>query len=194
LKAQETYTLGHPKFLGVPLKQRPVLIARDHRRTLKARGGDAEDGGPLYLNQELPDSAVLSGERNPTTMRVASGVVALHLDFVAKPNGARELNRELGSVLKKAGLAQEGLETGLLLVSDREARLVTLLTFWDAERFQSGRERRIGWMQKLLVPFADGPVRAQISTPRFVLAESAVGFGLEKPSTRKVVELAQAAG
>ena len=126
-------------------------------------------------------------------MKIASGVVALHLDFVAKPNGARELDRELGSVLKKAGLVNEGLETGLLLVSDREARLVTLLTFWDAERFSSGRERRIAWMQKLLVPFADGPVRAQTSTPRFVLDESA-GFALDDWPARRMNELAHVAG
>ena len=148
----------------------------------------------MYLNQELPGAAVPSSERNPTTMELAPGVLALHLDFVAKPDGAKELNRELGSVLKKAGLAQEGLETGLLLVSDREARLVTLLTFWDAERFRSRREQRIAWMQKLLAPFADGPVRAQTSTPRYVLARSPVGFCLEKSATLRTEELAQLAG
>jgi len=116
------------------------------------------------------------------------------LDFVAKPDGAGELNRELGSVLKKAGLFEEGLETGLLLVSDREARLVTLLTFWDAARFASRREQRIAWMQKLLAPFADGPVRTQTSTPRFVLAESAVGFGSEKSAKHRTDKLAQVAG
>ena len=126
-------------------------------------------------------------------MKMSSGVVALHLDFVAKPDGARGLNRELGSVLKRAGLVQEGLETGILLVSDREARLVTLLTFWDAERFACRREQRIAWMQKLLSPFADGPVRAQTSTPRFVLAESAVRFGLEESATPLAAELAQMA-
>jgi len=38
LKAQETYTLGPrttTRSPGVPLKQRPVLMVRDHRRTLK---------------------------------------------------------------------------------------------------------------------------------------------------------------
>ena len=101
-----------------------------------------------------------------------SGVVALQLDFVAKPEGSRELNCLLGTVLKEASLLQEGLQTALLLVSDREARLATLLTLWDAHRFRTARERRIAWMQKLLAPFADGPVRAQTSTPRFVLAET----------------------
>jgi len=147
----------------------------------------------LYLEQELPRTAVPSSAGNPT-MKMASAVVALHLDFVAKPNGTRELNRELGSVLKKAGLVQEGLETGLLLVSDREARLVTLLTFWEAERFVSRREQRIAWMQKLLAPFADGPVRAQTSTPRLVLAESPARFGLERSAALRTEVLAQVAG
>jgi len=126
-------------------------------------------------------------------MQTAFGVVALHLDFVAKPAGTSELNRELGLVLKDAGLVREGLETGLLLVSDREARLVTLLTFWDGQRFANGRERRIAWMQKLLAPFADGPVRAQTSSPQFVLAEPATQFVMSTCRTDDVAEFAQAA-
>ncbi len=124
---------------------------------------------------------------------VTSGVVALHLDFVAKPEGTRELNSLVGAVLKEGALGKEGLETALLLVSDREARLVTLLTFWDAGRFANARERRIAWMQKLLAPFADGPIRAQTSTPRFVLAESSADFAMDNPS-HEAAELAQVAG
>jgi hypothetical protein len=120
-------------------------------------------------------------------------VVALHLDFVAKPEGTRELNSLLGTVLKQAGLEDEGLEKALLLVSDREARLVTLLTFWDASRFSSARERRITWMQKLLSPFADGPVRAQTSTPKFVLLEAAAELDVDSLS-RGVRELAEVTG
>ena len=128
-----------------------------------------------------------------TKMQTAFSVVALHLDFVAKPEGTRELNRELGLVLKDAGLVREGLETGLLLVSDREARLVTLLTFWDAQRFVNGRERRIAWMQKLLAPYADGPIRAQTSMPRFVLAEAAAEFMTGEATADEAAEFAQAA-
>jgi hypothetical protein len=102
----------------------------------------------------------------PTT-----GVLALQLDFVAKPEGSRELNCLLGTVLKEAGLRKEGLQTALLLVSDREARLATLLTLWNADQFATTRARRMAWMQKLLAPFADGPVRAQTSTPIFLLPE-----------------------
>jgi hypothetical protein len=144
--------------------------------------------------KHFPQSADFPGQPSfysnlPTTC----AVVALHLDFVAKPEGTRELNSRVGTALKQAGLEDEGLETALLLVSDREARLVTLLTFWDAGRFSRARERRIAWMQKLLSPFADGPVRAQTSTPKFVLAETAAELDVDSLS-RGARELAQVTG
>ena len=147
----------------------------------------------MYLKQELPGSTELSPRKDSNRrMPLAIGVVALHLDFVAKPDGAGELSSELRLMLNRAGLAQEGLESALLLVSDREARLVTLLTFWDAGRFATGREQRIAWMQKLLTAFADGPVRAQTSTPRFVPTEQETE--MEKNVLVGAAELAQVAG
>jgi len=97
------------------------------------------------------------------------GTVVLRLDFVAKPAANEGLHRRLATLLEQTRLQREGLESGVLLVSDREARLVTLLTFWDCARFNHARERRIAWMQKLLTPFADGIVRAHTSQPRFLL-------------------------
>ena len=144
--------------------------------------------------KHLPQSADFPGHPSfYSNFQTTCAVVALHLDFVAKPEGTRELNSLVGTVLKQAGLADEGLETALLLVSDREARLVTLLTFWDASRFSSARERRIAWMQKLLSPFADGPVRAQTSTPKLVLAEAAGELDLDS-LPREARELAQVTG
>jgi hypothetical protein len=147
----------------------------------------------LYSKLESPGKSDCAARGNPTKMLMPSGVVALHLDFVAKPEGTIEMNQELGAVLQEAGLVQEGLETGLLLVSDREARLVTLLTFWDAQRFRGGRERRIAWMQKLLAPFADGPIRAQTSTPRLVLSEAEREFMAATPTMDDTTEFAQPA-
>ena len=94
---------------------------------------------------------------------MADRMVVLRLDFVAKPDGTSGMARSVAGLLETAGLEDAGLMSGLLLVSDREARLVTLLTFWDAHQFLPARERRIEWMQKLVVPFADGAVRADTS-------------------------------
>lgn len=140
------------------------------------------------------ESAELPGQQNlHANLPTRFGVVALHLDFVAKPESARQLDFLLGRALQQAGLGEEGLLTALLLVSDREARLVSLLTFWDADRFSEARERRIAWMQKLLLPFADGPVRAQTTMPQFLLAEPSGTLGVDHLS-REVRELAHAAG
>ena len=180
----------------MPLKQRPAVTTGVQCRTLEFTGKiQPRMVGPLYSKQESPRSTEISARANSNTkIPLASLVVALHLDFVAKPDGAGELNRELGLVLNHAGLAGEGLESALLLVSDREARLVTLLTFWDAQRFATGREQRIAWMQKLLAACADGPVRAQTSTPRFVLAEQAMEIAMDKSVLHQAAELAQVVG
>ena len=107
--------------------------------------------------------------------------VALHFDFVARPNGSRDLASELALTLEDARLGNEGLEASLLLVSDREARLVTLLTFWDARRFRAAREPRIAWMQKLLAPFADGSIRAHSSLPQFLTDAVPVEAAVKPP-------------
>jgi hypothetical protein len=149
----------------------------------------------LYPKQDSSRHANVSARTSSNEkLTMAHRVVALHLDFVAKPEGARDLNGELGSALTEAGLVDEGLETALLLVSDREARLVTLLTFWNAARFADARKRRIAWMQKLLAPFADGPVRAQTSAPRFVLAQPCAEFSMDKGLWDGATELEQVAG
>ena len=154
--------------------------ASGHRRTLNvlATGGPrkAKDGEAVYSHLDEFQQA-LSGEKAAYSRwrrQVAAPMVALHLDFVARPNGSRELASELAAVLEAAKLADEGLASSLLLISDREARLVTLLTFWDRRRFMAARECRTAWMQKLLAPFADGSIRAHTSLPRFVTAEAGV--------------------
>ena len=108
----------------------------------------------------------------PRKSGIAGPMVALELDFVARPDGSRELDTELARVLEDARLEDEGLEASLLLVSDREARLVSLLTFWDRTRFMKARECRIAWIEKLLEPFADGSIRAHTSLPRFLAADA----------------------
>jgi len=110
-------------------------------------------------------------------------MVALHLDFVAKPEESGELGKELATTIEAAQLWHEGLEGSVVLVSDREARLVTVLTFWDGKRFAAGREVRVAWIQKLLMPFADGVIRVHTSLPRFV------GRGLREWSASPVMEL-----
>ena len=55
-------------------------------------------------------------------------VIALRVDFVAKPCHKTNLATEVGKLFASAGLHEAGLQASVLLVSDREVRVVTLLT------------------------------------------------------------------
>jgi hypothetical protein len=101
----------------------------------------------------------------------AGQVNALRIDFVASPGNSTDLASDVAKLLEHAELYREGLQASMLLVSDREARLVTLLTLWHAERFQTERERLITWTLKLVSRFADGPMRAHTSVARFLLPQ-----------------------
>lgn len=110
-----------------------------------------------------------------------SDLMALELDFVAKPSGGPEWMKELAEAIENARLDKEGLQAGVMLVSDREARLVTMLTFWERRRFLAAREYCIAWMQKLLARFADGPIRAHSSVPHGLIAERSAGTAVRMP-------------
>ena len=129
----------------------------------------------MYSRLDELEAAVSGRSARSSGRPGAARVVALHLDFVARPNGSGDLASELALAMEDAELGKEGLEASLLLVSDREARLVTLLTFWDSRRFLSARESRIAWIEKLVAPFADGSIRTHTSLPRFLSDEA--GFG-----------------
>jgi len=122
----------------------------------------------LYSELEFLQDKLAGRAYCKTKKQGSSALVALRLDFVAKPNDYADLTKELEEVIQNARLAREGLTGSILLVSDREARLVTVISFWDSRQFWAARERCIAWMKKLMTPYADGSVRANTSVPAFV--------------------------
>jgi len=130
----------------------------------------------LYSDLEFLQDQLTRKADSKTKKQGSSALVALRLDFVAKPNNYADLTSELEEVIQSARLASEGLTASILLVSDREARLVTVIGFWDCRQFWATRERCIAWMKKLMAPYADGSVRVHTSLPAFVKE------GLQEPS------------
>lgn len=125
----------------------------------------------MYSDLDFLNGKRASSANFKTKKPSSPGLVALRLEFVAKPNDYTDLTLELAEVIQNARLASKGLEGSVLLVSDREARLVTVIGFWDCERFLATRERCIAWMQKLMTPYADRSIRAHTSLPAFVTGE-----------------------
>jgi hypothetical protein len=99
---------------------------------------------------------------------VVRNVMALRLEFVARPERSGAVSGEVCEMLRLASLGREGFLNGVLLISDREARLVTVLTFWETRAFERARERRISWMYKLLADYAEGGVRALTHHAQFL--------------------------
>jgi hypothetical protein len=152
----------------------------------------------LYLNRELRQQTASRSKRlseealaEGRIEQTATGVITLRVDFVCKPGGEREIAGEVGDLLAEAGLHQKGLTASMLLVSDREARLVSLLTLWDAERFSPARERLTAWTLKLVAQFADGPLRASTSVAHFLLPKDSTKLTLSDLRPAEIAELVE---
>lgn len=118
-------------------------------------------------------------------------VIALRVDFVAKPTKKTNLSCEVGKLFAEAGLHEEGLQASMLLVSDRELRVVTLLTLWDGERFYAARDRLTEWTIKLIANLADGRVRAFTNVAHFLLPQASTRLTLSDLRPAEIAELVE---
>jgi hypothetical protein len=146
----------------------------------------------LYLNPESRQQTIARPKRLPegTVEQTAAGVIILRVDFVSKPSKC-EIASQVGDLLAEAGLHQKGLKASMLLVSDREARVVTLLTLWEAERFKPARERLASWTLKIVAQFADGPLRASTSVAHFLLPKASTKLTLSDLRPAEIAELVE---
>jgi len=145
------------------------------------------------LNTELRQKTFAAGKNSheEAAEPIMGQVMALRIDFVARPGDTSEVATDVGDLLAQAGLHRKGLQASMLLVSDREARLVTLLTLWDAPRFNSRREQLTSWTMKLVSRFADGPVRAHTGVANFLLPQGAAKLALSDLQPAELAELVE---
>jgi len=90
-----------------------------------------------------------------------AALFAMSVEFVAKPGEAQLLESELPSSIIAALKDAPGFAGCLVMVSDQEARLATVVTFWAG----ADRRRRCGeserWVRALLAPYLDRRLRVQ---------------------------------
>lgn len=145
----------------------------------------------LHLNSQSRRRPSSVPKPQPITQvdQTLEQVIALRVDFVAKPSYKSNLAAELGEVFAAAGLHEAGLQASLLLVSDREVRVVTLLMLWDGERFTPQRDRLVSLASKLIAAFADGSVRAFTNVAHFLLPQSSTKLTLSDLRPAEIAEL-----
>lgn len=93
--------------------------------------------------------------------RDASGFTAFSFEFVAKPKEAANAVMELPAAIQSGLEHSAGFSGSLVMVSDLEARLITVIVFWrgsEARWSCAQSERRV---RELLAPYLDRCLRAQ---------------------------------
>jgi hypothetical protein len=91
----------------------------------------------------------------------APAMTALSIEFVAKPSEACRVESAIPAALAGSLKEVAGFAGSLVLISDREARLVTVVTLWTGEDRLKYRDRNVRWVQALLAPYLDRCVRVR---------------------------------
>ena len=91
-----------------------------------------------------------------------SQVTALSIEFVAKPHEAHRAQLAIPSALAGALKEVTGFSGCLVMVSDQEARLLTVVTLWSGDERQKLPNENLCWVRALLAPYLDRCLRVQI--------------------------------
>ncbi len=91
----------------------------------------------------------------------AASLTALSMDFVAKPAEAQRAHRAIPAAVASTMKGVCGYAGCLVMASDQEARLITLITFWIGEQRAKSCHENERWLRKLLAPYLEGCLRTR---------------------------------
>jgi hypothetical protein len=98
-----------------------------------------------------------------------SPVTVLSVEFVAKPQEARRAQSAIPSALIGALQEVTGFAGCLVMVSDQEARLLTVITLWSGNDRHKRCAENARWVHALLAPYVDRRLRVQTLVAHFPL-------------------------
>lgn len=88
-------------------------------------------------------------------------MTALSIEFVAKPHEARRAQTGIPSAIIGALQEVTGFAGCLVMVSDQEARLLTVVTLWSGNDRHKRCAENARWVHALLAPYMDRRLRVQ---------------------------------
>jgi hypothetical protein len=94
----------------------------------------------------------------------AAALTALSIEFVAKPAEARRAQMAIPEAVNSTLKGVAGYAGCLVMASDQEARLITLITFWIGEDRSKNCSRNQRWLVKLIVPYLEACLRLRTFT------------------------------
>ena len=90
-----------------------------------------------------------------------SAFTAFSFEFVAKPEQAASATLSLPAAVQSGLEDIPGFAGSLVMVSDQEARLITLIVFWHGTEARRSCERSVRRVRALLAPYMDRCLRVQ---------------------------------
>jgi hypothetical protein len=110
----------------------------------------------------FPDASALNLRRGESpAVHDARGLTALSFEFVAKPEKAARAPGSLSAEIHSALEDVSGFAGGLVMVSDQEARLITVIIFWEACETRRSSTLCIRRVRGLIAPYLDRCLRFQ---------------------------------
>jgi len=98
-------------------------------------------------------------------------VIALRADFVLKPGNEERVREAIDLIVANSFGRDRQFLQALVLVSEMESRLVTVITFWHAGGFAEARERRVVRLRQKLGPYLDKSLRVQAFSAHVMAAK-----------------------
>jgi hypothetical protein len=130
-----------------------------------------------------PATAVVRG---PEMGLNAACVTAYSVDFVAKPGEALKAQSSLAAAVTGTLQGVTGFAGCILMTSDQEARLMTLVTFWRGSERAKHCNANTKWVNALIAPYMDRRLRVQTMVaqlPAVTLSQS-IGEGASDADAR----------
>jgi hypothetical protein len=94
-------------------------------------------------------------------VRGAGGFTALSFEFVAMPEKAVSASKSLSAEIHSALEELSGFAGSLVMVSDQEARLITVVVFWEACEGRPSSALCVRRVRALIAPYLDRCLRLQ---------------------------------
>ena len=88
-------------------------------------------------------------------------LTALSIEFVAKPQEAHRVEVAIPTAVAGALKDVTGFAGCLVMISDQEARLVTVVTLWSGHDRTKSCNQNVRWVNALLAPYLDRRLRTQ---------------------------------
>jgi hypothetical protein len=109
----------------------------------------------------FPKSATLKPQPSADGTSAVPPVTALSVEFVAKPQEAHRVEAAIPAAIAGALKDVTGFAGCLVMISDQEARLVTVVTLWAGYDRVKRCGQNVRWVHALLKPYLDRCLRVQ---------------------------------